>query len=111
MARGAVGPLRRLPWRQPPCRSPTILPGPAGPDAASGTPDVTAPVPPRGSSAAVVVEAPTGLAAQVAGGHHAAQLGHRGVVRVPELLVEGVDDGQRRVQPDQVEQLERAHWE
>src|SRR6476619_228617 len=60
---------------------------------------------------AVVVEAAPGLPAEVAGRHHAPQAGDRRVVRVAELVVEGVEDRGGGVEPDQVEQGQRAHRE
>ena len=42
---------------------------------------------------------------------HTPQHRHRGVVRVVELVVEGVEDGHRGVEADEVEQRERAHRE
>ena len=77
----------------------TILPGPAFPAVSAA------------ATAAVVVEALLGLAAELARGDQAAQQRHRGVVGIAVLLVERIEDGQRGVEPDQVEQRERAHGE
>src|SRR5919106_6588444 len=53
----------------------------------------------------VVVEAATRLAAQVAGPHHVLQQRRRRVTTLAELLVQGVEDRVRDVEPDDVHQL------
>src|SRR5688500_8262204 len=79
-----------------------------GSRASSTARDATAPLP---GSSPVVVEPFAALPAQEAGGDHAAQAGHGGVVGVLELLVEGVEDRQRRVEADEVEQRQGPHRE
>src|SRR5690606_14991193 len=88
-------------------------PGPGRPGrgtAASRAGDAVAPARDAGPSA-VVVEALARLPPQVAGRHHAAQQRDRRVVRVAELLVERVEDGDRRVEAHEVEQGQRPHRE
>src|SRR6266540_1732955 len=58
---------------------------------------------------AVVVETPAGLPPQVPGRHHALHQGGRGVDRVLELVVQDAGDVQRGIEPDEVQQRERAH--
>src|SRR5215218_2748575 len=65
----------------------------------------------RRRSAAVVVEPGAGLAAQALRCDHPPQQRGGREVRVVELGVERVEDGQAGVEPDQVEQLERPHRE
>ena len=60
---------------------------------------------------AVLVEAGAGLSSELPGAHHAAQQRHRGEVGVGVLGVERVEDGERRVEPHEVEQREGAHRE
>src|SRR5262245_40035746 len=57
-----------------------------------------------GSDGSIVVEALLRLATQLAGSDHAAQRRNRGVVRIAELVVERVEDRERRVEADEVEQ-------
>src|SRR6266536_442007 len=57
----------------------------------------------------VVVEPPAGLPAQEPRRHHPLQQGRGGVDRVLELVVQHAGDVQRGVQPDEVEQGQRAH--
>src|SRR5438477_9173579 len=62
-------------------------------------------------SAVVIVKASTRLPAELLGGDHALEEGNGRVVGVAELGVEGLDDGQRGVEADEVEQGERPHGE
>ncbi len=63
-------------------------------------------------SAVVAVEALAALAPQAAGGEHLAQQGMRTITRLLVVLpVDRLHHRQADVQPDQVEQLERAHAE
>ena len=57
----------------------------------------------------IFVEALAGLAAQQAGTHHLAQQGVRTVLRVAELLVEHLHDGEVDVVADEVGQRQGAH--
>src|SRR5580658_10090787 len=88
------------------CGRPTIVPAPRprrvlgrrvrGRGRRDALPGVELPVAEltaAGELAAVVVEAASGLAAQLARGQHPAQQRHGGVVRVAELVVERVEDG------------------
>src|SRR5674476_1146280 len=57
----------------------------------------------------VVEEALTRLPAQQLSGDHAAQQGHRRIVGIAEFVVERIQDGQGRIQTDQVEESEGPH--
>jgi hypothetical protein len=72
---------------------------------ASWTSDPVLLVPTHGVGA----EPALGLAAQIAGLTRCSSSGRRGEARLAELHVELPLDGQRDVEPDDVEQLERAH--
>src|SRR5262245_24676225 len=61
------------------------------------------------SALAVVVEAAAGLAPEQPGLDHAREHRWRGVERLLELLVEALGDSLRRVEPDQVGEVQRTH--
>src|SRR5690606_15081633 len=63
------------------------------------------------SASGVVVKALARLATELTGGDHATQDGHSGVVGVAELVVERVENRQRRIETDEVQQGERSHRE
>ncbi len=62
-----------------------------------------------GTVIGVLVEPAAGLAAEQTGFDHPRQQRRRGVQRFLELLVQALGDGERRVEADQVGQVQRAH--
>src|SRR2546423_14808660 len=59
----------------------------------------------------VVVEAEFRLPTEMTGGHHPPKGGDGRIVRITKLVVQRVEDGERRVEPDEVEQRQRPHRE
>src|SRR5690242_10651653 len=81
------------------------LPGSSSPPQSVSPPNR----PPTPSAPGILPEAAARLAAEAAGGHQVLEQRGRGQARVPELAVQHLLDRQGDVQPDDVQELERAH--